>query len=314
MKEQYRNKVFNTKLRCKLASRKNMVWEAEPSALIEYADTLITMYAKHEIVMTLRQLYYQLVARDVIPNDQNVYKRISTLFTDARYAGLVDWDGIEDRTRTSSVPPQWDSLCDLLTSVEGFFRLPRWEGQDYYLELITEKQALESILAPIARKWHIQFTVNRGYCSASTMKSLADRIAIQISEHRLTVILCYLGDHDPSGLDMIRDIQDRITEFLTQGETPVPTQFTVLPIALTAKQIAEYNPPPNPAKISDPRAKQYIKQFGTTSWEVDALPPDVMRDLVEEIICDYVDIGLMQEIIDRETQLLAPLKDFAAKL
>ncbi len=260
--------------------------------LLEKITAIIEEYQQQGIKMTLRQLYYQLVARGIISNKPTEYKKLGSLLTDARYAGIVDWEAIEDRARVPKMPSEWENVAELIAAAKQSYRLPRWEGQDYYIELFTEKDALSSVLAPIAEKWHIHFCVNRGYTSATAMYDLGKRVSAQLNQGRKVVVL-YLGDHDPSGLDMVRDIRVRLAEFT--GE-----DVEIKAIALTQEQIQTYAPPPNPAKTTDTRAKAYIEKYGATSWEVDALPPEVMNELVNEAIGAFVDVEKMNEIIEQE--------------
>lgn len=91
----------------------------------------------------------------------------------------------------------------------------------------------------------------------------------------ISPVIIHLGDHDPSGIDMTRDIIDRMDIF----EAGVGVER----IALNMDQIELYNPPKNPAKLSDTRAKGYIEKFGSSSYELDALEPRVIRDLIKGI-------------------------------
>ena len=302
MKEQFRTK--------KISSQR--------LALLEQAQTIIDHYQTLEIKMTLRQLHYQLVKGNIIENTVREYKKLGELLIDARYNGLVDWDAIEDRLRVPTMHSAWDNIDDLVKSAIYSYRLPRWRGQRHYLELFSEKDALSSVLAPIADKWHIHFCVNRGYSSATAMYDLSKRIAGQLELGRMVKIL-YLGDHDPSGLDMIRDIHTRITEFLKPRDTlsaikGLFQKLEVVHIALTMPQIKKYNPPPNPARITDPRAKAYIAQFGNVSWEVDALKPEVMMAIVDKAIEQYVDTNLMDAIKLKEDREKKALREFAKTL
>ena len=106
-------------------------------------------------------------------------------------------------------------------------------------------------------------------------------------------VVLYLGDHDPSGEDMVRDIKTRLEEFGV-------LDLTVEKIGLTIAQVKQYNPPPNPAKITDPRAADYIAKFGAKSWEVDALPPNVLTRLIRAAFLKHIDIAQMNEVKKRE--------------
>jgi len=258
------------------------------------AMTIVNEYQEQRIALTLRQLYYQLVARDIISNQQREYKRLGTLVTDARYCGLIDWRAIEDRVRVPKRAAQFDDLEDLVDAALRSYRLDRWQDQPYYVELFTEKDALSSILWPIADEHHIYFCVNRGYASATAIYDASKRLQAAIYKDQIPVVL-YLGDHDPSGLDMVRDIFDRLYEILEVGRC-----LKVEHIALTWGQIEEYQPPPNPAKLSDSRAADYIAKHGEESWEVDALPPDTLYNVVHNAIKAYVDPDTLQEVLEQE--------------
>lgn len=250
-------------------------------------------YASQGYKLSLRQLYYQLVAANLIPNEERQYKKISSVLTDARMCGAVDWDIIEDRVRVPQMHAEWDSASDLMRSAVIAFRLPRHKDQEHYIELHVEKDALTSILQPITDHYHIALVVNRGYSSTSAMYRASKRFQ---REYRYKdVIVLYLGDHDPSGMDMDRDIRDRQGIFRAD--------IKVIRIGLTMEQIEEYNPPPNPAKLSDPRAKWYVEKYGNISWEVDALRPQVLDELVRGRIEDLIDMDLYNDVLEEEENI-----------
>ena len=171
---------------------------------------------------------------------------------------------------------------------------------------------MESILSPITQKYHIYFGVNKGYSSASTMYALAKRIDKKITDENKTAIILYLGDHDPSGLDMVRDIHTRVCEFLRLNEDN--DFFTTLQLALNQEQIKQYNPPPNPAKITDPRAKWYLRKYGNKSWELDALEPEILMDIAEKGILKFLDLEKYQQWINREAKESKALRKFSDSL
>lgn len=305
------------------------VWEASQKELLENILTIIDTYTKQEITLTSRQLYYQLVAGAVIPNSVETYKRICTFLTDARYAGVIDWDAIEDRGRTPEKHPQWGNVQGLIKSAGLAYRLPRWADQRYYVELYCEKQAMESVLKPVADKYHIYFGCNRGYSSASTMHEIGQRLQreLDLNDKSKPVKILYLGDHDSSGIDMVRDIKERLCEFIWGWQAHEAGEdrnwfdwyeavsdegiFQVIPVALTMEQIKKYNPPPNPAKTTDPRAKGYIRKFGDKSWELDALNPKILIGLTETAIQQYLDCDKYNAICKREEKELGKLLNFA---
>lgn len=289
--------------------------------MFEQIDGVVNEYIAMEIKLTNRQLYYQLVGKDYIPNADEVYRRICAFLTDSRYAGLIDWDAIEDKDRIPEKHSEWKNVNSLVDSAISSYRLPRWSNQDYYVEMYCEKKAGINVLQPIADKWHIYFGFNKGYSSASAMYDLAKRIGEQIKNEKKAVVL-YFGDHDPSGIDMVRDIGKRIIEFLVCGDEPLDPlgddegdpNFRIIPVALTMEQIKKYKPPPNPAKITDPRAKKYIKEFGKVSWELDSLNAMELRKIAEKSVLQYLDKKKYNAWIDKEEREKQALIDFGLSL
>lgn len=313
--EQFRvwNYRENIKATYKDESGERKIWIKNQDELLMQIQQIVQAYMGQKIKLTNRQLYYQLVSEGTIPNADKIYRRICKFLTDARYAGFIDWKAIEDRGRIPEKHSEWESITELIDSAIYSYRLPRWRDQDNYIELYCEKQAMESVLKPIADEYHIYFGYNKGYSSASTMYELADRIKEKIQEGKETIIL-YLGDHDPSGLDMVRDMKDRIGEFLTCGDMYVEPDFEVIQLALNMKQIKQYDPPPNPAKITDPRAKWYISKYGEKSWELDALKPEVLIQVAEDGILEYLDIDKYNAWIELEKEQKKVLKKVGEKL
>lgn len=258
--------------------------------IIKRANEIIGEYDAQGLRLTLRQLYYQFVTRNWLPNLEKSYKNLGSAISDGRLAGLIDWDSIEDRVRVPLVPGEFKNLQELVDVALRSYRLPRWASQPNYVELWVEKDALAGVLAPIADDFHITLMVNRGYSSQSAMYESAQRFLRQNSYKEN--YLLYLGDHDPSGEDMVRDIRERLHLF--------GASLTVEKLALTMEQVRHYNPPPNPAKMSDSRAEKYVNEHGYSSWEVDALPPNVLNKLIVKRLSALVDAGMMEKVKQQE--------------
>lgn len=275
----------------------NRKFRRDTLVTIAQANEIIALYQAQGLRLTLRQLYYQFVTRNWLRNTERSYKNLGNAISDGRLAGLIDWDAIEDRVRTPRVPQQFNNLSDLVSVALRAYRLPRWEGQENYVELWVEKDALAGVLEPIARQFHVTLMVNRGYSSSSAMHESAERF---LEHEDSTCHLIYLGDHDPSGEDMVRDVRDRLTLF--------GVNLRVSKLALTMDQVEEYDPPPNPTKLSDSRAAAYVDKHGDSSWEVDALPPEVLQRLIVERLSELVDQDLMNTVIAREEKDKATLR------
>lgn len=286
-------------------------WAPKDDSLrrLQQCVEIVEEYRKQGLRLTLRQLYYQLVARDYIPNTMRSYKNTGTLLNKARLAGFVDWSSIEDRGRRPDLPTEFTDLDELVEAALNSYRLPRWKTQDCYAELWVEKQALAGVLEPMARQYHVPLMVNKGYSSSSAMYESAQRLLHNSDRIDKECHIFYLGDHDPSGEDMVRDVTDRLRLF-TREEVLI----IVHKIALTTAQIKKYKPPPNPAKIGDSRAKAYIAKHGHHSWEVDALNPSILQKLIRDALEEVIDVEAMDKIKEQEIRDKALLKEALHKL
>lgn len=270
----------------------------DSATLIMNANTIIDEYTADGFVLTLRQLYYQMVARDILPNKVQSYKRLGSILNDARYAGLVDWSALEDRTRNVKSQSHWNDPSDIIRSAAHSFALDKWKGQQYRPEIWVEKEALAGVVERAASQNDVSFLSCRGYMSASEMYEAAQRIRLRRRHDDQETVIIYLGDHDPSGLDMSDgDIPKRFEIFLDKyDQDPVKVNR----VALNWNQIEQYSPPPNPAKETDSRFAVYQEQFGDESWELDALDPNTLLAIIQTAIDDVIDADLFAEMKDRE--------------
>lgn len=256
--------------------------------------------------LTLRQLYYQFVAHHGLPNQQRSYKRLGSIVNDARLAGLMDWDFINDRTR--NVAGSYYGFADpsqFIEQVVDGYHEAIWEGQDYRPEVWVEKDALVNVVARACEESRVPYFSCRGYVSQSEMYSAAKRFQRRRNAG-LTPVIIHLGDHDPSGIDMSRDIEERLA-LMSWGHVEVKR------IALNMDQVDEYQPPPNPTKFTDSRAADYVQQYGYESWELDALEPRVLTALIQDTIEPLIDSDTMSERIDHEQGQINRMREIADK-
>lgn len=255
-------------------------------SLINTANEIVEEYTEKGYRLTLRQLYYQFVARDLLPerwadpatgstNNQRAYNNLGTLIGDARMAGEIDWTSIEDRTRERDGNTHWRSPEAIIKAVSEQYKIDKWEGQLNRPEVWVEKDALEGVIDPVCRRLDIPFFSCRGYTSMTSMWENAQYLKGLAKKGAVPVIL-HLGDHDPSGIDMSRDIEERVRQFMDG----MGGKLVFKRIALNRDQIDTYHPPENPAKSTDSRFKDYQKIHGDSSWELDALDPEVIDALI----------------------------------
>lgn len=276
-------------------------------ALIGTCNAILEEYRAQGYRLSLRQLYYQLVARDYIPNSIKSYKRTGELVSNARLAGLLDWGMIEDRGREVVANPHWDSPAGIIRAAAQSFRIDRWDGQDNYVEVMVEKDALSGILLPVCQALDVRFCANKGYSSSSAMYFTAYRLISAINRG-CNIHIIYLGDHDPSGIDMTRDIRERLELF-----TRRKVDLHVHRVALNYDQVEQWQPPENPAKESDSRYQAYADRFGESSWELDAVEPATLADLVREQVVELIDADVWEEVEKQETGMRKELERYATR-
>jgi hypothetical protein len=266
--------------------------------LIDRANAIVEDYQRDGYDLTLRQLYYQFVARGWIANEEKEYKRLGAIITDARLAGLIDWEAITDRTRNLRSNPHWASPAALVESAAGWFALDKWADQPNRPEVWIEKDALVGILEQVCEPLDVAYFSCRGYTSASEVWAAAGRLDRYIRRGQHPIVI-HLGDHDPSGIDMSRDIQDR---FKTFG---VDVEFRRL--ALNMDQVRTHRPPPNPAKKTDARFESYQELYGDESWELDALDPITLTGLIRDAVLSVRDDRRWSRAVAREAKAKAQL-------
>lgn len=248
--------------------------------LIKTLNGIVEEYIDQGFVLTVRQLYYQMVARGFIENTERSYKRITGVVNDARLAGMIDWDGIEDRTREFIKRNRWSSPSEVLNAVAEQYHEDMWGGQKIRAFVIVEKEALAGVLQGVCHKMDTPLLAARGYPSGTVLREFAMIDLVPCIKQKQGALIIHLGDHDPSGIDMTRDLEDRVHLFMGERRRFVK----LVRIALNMDQVEEQRPPENPAKITDSRFNGYQAQYGDSSWELDALKPDYLAQLVEDTI------------------------------
>lgn len=255
--------------------------------MIVQANMILRDYHARGFDVTLRQLYYQFVQANLLPNKVTSYDWLGNLISDARMAGLIDWDHIVDRTRNLAGLAHWQRPSAIVESAYQSYRMDRWANQPHYLEVWVEKDALRGVVAQACQALDVSHFSCRGYTSQSEAWAAGQRLLIQQDKGKEVHIL-HVGDHDPSGIDMTRDIAARLATF-THGPVHVER------LALNIDQVRRYGLAPNPAKVTDSRFEGYRQQYGDESWELDALSPEQLVGMIQAGINQYKDTKLWEQ-------------------
>jgi len=254
----------------------------EYARIIELVREVLGQYS---FSPTIRQVYYRLVSPpyQVIENKTSVYKYYDAQMVRARERGDIPKDAFSDTSRQSlggdygyrSTEEFLEALREA-AQPENYTR-PMWDTQSAVVEVWVEKDALAVLLNAVASEYRVPVFASRGYSPFTLLDKAVNRFV-----EKGGVILDF-RDHDPSGLDMCRDVQERLTRY--------GGRFRYEPVALSYDQVQSFGLAPNPTKRADPRAAAYITQYGDECWELDALPPDELNRLVEEAIHHEIDWG-----------------------
>jgi hypothetical protein len=285
----------------------------------EIVSAVNEILEQYNIALTLRQIFYRLVAKQLIPNTVTSYKTLSKILVRARERGEVDEYKIEDRSRQVLGVGDYraykdfdefiQSYIDYLKSAWQYWARPVWETQNKKVMLAIEKDALSRLFVDVAEQYNIQVFPTRGYSSYTYVREIAGRI---YRSDKKTVIL-YFGDYDPSGRDIERDLRDRLILY-TGGKN----NFELVRIALTREQIHQYNLPPRPEDIEtleklkrDPRAKQYGLDYAA---ELDALEPPILQDLIKKAIDEQINREAWNARVQQIKSEQEELKERLAKI
>ena len=269
------------------------------------ANAIIEEYAAQGLALTLRQLFYRFVAKGLIENEAKAYKNFGNVIKDGRLAGLIDWDAIVDRTRNLRENGHYRDPATRIRLAAASYQIDKWARQSFRPQVWVEKDAAIGVVEEVCRRLDVPFFSCRGYNSTSEMREAGRRLE-DWRKRGQTPIILHFGDHDPSGIDMTRDVEKRLGLFAGK-------KLRVERIALNWDQVERFSPPPNPVKKTDTRAKAYIARFGLSSWELDALDPATVADLIESTVARFRDENLWAEAVEEEEEGLDLLRKAAVR-
>ncbi len=228
--------------------------------------------------MTVRQAFYQLVARGLIEKTEAEYQHtVIRLLSEMRLDGTLPFDLIVDETRRARITQTFNNVADALDHTARFYRRSALAQANDYVEIWLEKDALAGVLWDVTSEYDVPLMVSRGMPSLTFLHASACAIE-RAAEHDKPTVIYQFGDHDPSGVLIPRNIESRLTEMCELLDCPPPI---VVRAALTEEQIAEFDLPTRPTKRN---GNTHARTFIGNSVELDALPPHVLRAMVRAVI------------------------------
>jgi hypothetical protein len=273
-----------------------MKFHPKTLALVDKVNGIIVEYQARGFTLTLRQTFYQCVSRLILENRLAQYKMLGSTIVNARRAGLIDWDAIEDRTRNLRKLPSWESPADAISAISEQYREDLWASQPHHVEVWIEKDALLGVIEGVCRELRVPYFSHRGNNSEPEQYTAGKRFAGASGDNKRPIVL-HLGDHDPNGIDMTRDNRDRLRMFARQP-------IEVRRLALNMDQVRRYAPPPHFTKEADSRAPAYIAQYAEECWELDALDPTVIAGLIRDEVNSLIDRAAWNEAREADNRAL----------
>ena len=277
----------------------NLSKKDEKETIISKVQAIIKQYGGMRL--TLRQIFYRLVATQVIKNTEPSYKKLGRILVEARKAKKIRYTDIEDRTRAvhggakmdKSAVDHFRNGLGYLKNLDTYYSMPRWWAQKKRVVVFVEKEALASVFENVTNEREVDLVVCRGYPSLTLMYDVAEHIKMTDSGEE-SIHFLYFGDYDPSGADIERHVSEELS-------TTFGMVFEMGRVAITREQIEELHIPPAPAKATDPRTKDFEEREGV-AWQVelDAIEPEALQQLIREAIDEHFDDTLSS---DRKDEL-----------
>jgi hypothetical protein len=249
--------------------------------------TVCTRLAHEQNPITLRGLLYRVVSAGWLPStDKEHYTRIGRIMTTLREHGAVPFDYIVDNVRSTDKPSSWSGLEDFAETVKNAYRKNFWASMPEYVHVICEKDAIAGVLAPVTREYDVALSPIRGYVSLS----FAHEIASTWNRIDKPIHCYYLGDFDPSGFDLERDVREKLARYCRR-------RFYWHRLGVNAEDFAEFDLIPLQPKTGDKRYRRFVEEHGHECAELDALPAVELRRRVEDAIKDHIDPDKWEKLL-----------------
>ncbi len=228
--------------------------------------------------LTLRSVFYQVVSAGLKPSTDKIhYDAVGRVLKRLRRQWILSYSWIVDSMRSTYKPPSWSGLSDYVETIQDSYRKDFWRELPNYVHIIAEKDAIAGVLHPVTDKYDVRLSPLRGYASDSFVYSIAE------TWNRIDkpIHVAYFGDFDPSGMNIEQDCKSRLKELCDH-------EFTWVRLGVNAKQIREFNLLPLVPKKQDRRYQRFIDEHGSQCAEVDAIPANELRGMLDRFINQFI--------------------------
>lgn len=260
----------------------------------------ITAVATEYDRLSVRQLFYQLVSRGAVDKTEQAYKRVCDAAVQMRRDGTLDYRKVVDGHRSRRQVSAYSSLHAALQNTHDLYRRNYWIEQQRHCEVWCEKDALSGVIYPVCHRYGVPYVATRGFPSLTLLYESAQEIA----SLGKSATIFYFGDHDASGRCMSDGLEPQLRELGADVEVQL--------VALNPLQVRDYGLPTRPGKRTDSRQARFAARFGGASVELDALPPNVLTELVAFSIEGLIDVDEWHRVAEHEALERSTLESIAA--
>lgn len=249
---------------------------------------------------SVRAVCYRLFSVGLIDDmSKTSVNAVSRMLTDAREEGEISWAWITDQSRSPEQSQLWKGPEEIIQAAVRGYRRDYWADQDYHLEVVSEKATVRGTLWPVLEQYGVALRTMHGYGSATAVHDIAE-LSIESDK---PLVLLYCGDFDPSGKHMSDvDLPHRLEEYGGDAE--------VRRIALLDDDLPDLPSFSVETKRQDPRYGWFRMNVGRKCYELDAMPPPVLRQRVEDAILEYIDRPTWDHSLMIEKAEVESMKDF----
>lgn len=247
-------------------------------------DALLDLAREHRPA-SVRNIYYRAVVAGLVPKDDGGYRKVQTMLVELRRSGALPYEWLTDNARWRRRADTWDGVDEVLELTARTYRRALWTRSAVTVEVWCESDSIAGTIWPVTERWDVDLLPVRGFSSLT----FAYSSAMELNRQERPAVIYYVGDHDPAGLGIEAKLREYLEEFCT-----VPVKIER--VGVTWEQVEAMNLPGTTPK----------KAYGyPLAVEAEAIPPGVLRDLVESAIHEHLDereVHLL-ELVEREERV-----------
>jgi hypothetical protein len=256
---------------------------SDSAAVVEAVRRVLEEYRAH-LPLTIRQVFYRLVALEVLGKTERDYKGLCEKVNRARRGLLVPFDAIRDDGLTHKPGHDFADLEDALGYFDRLARSARFDlqaDQSCRLVLWCEAAGMVPQLQRVGARYGVDVVSSGGFDSLTAKHDMACQLGQAPHE------VLHIGDFDPSGVHVFSSLAEDVNALASDlGLEPV----TFTRLAVTPAQIARLGLPTAPPKVTDRRAFD-----GAGTVQAEAIPPDELARIIGEALTSRLDLEAIAE-------------------